>query len=649
MSRSATIRDRARTVGRLVFGDRHGLVLWLGLLCWFGLTWRVGFFIQDTYATANTLVALADGQLHVTRIPYSLTLGSQPGLHRYDGLLYGRNYGQLALAVPLVWALEALAVVVDPRLLLAGLWAGVALVFVGQLDRLDTVDAGWIRPMGGLVVAVLFVATLPVATDLDTDRLALAAYQLSTMLAAAAAGLAMYRLVSEFHGRRLGLVAGVALGVATPVGFWATIPKRHTLVAALTLWAVYAFAVSRRREGRTALVARAFAYGFAGFVTWTHAFEAFFLVGTLAVVDLATARRTDTRTLAVLGAALLLATAPMLATNYAISGNPAEPPRLLPNVEGGDVEFSPSADGGTDAPGGDSGGPAADGSAGTSSESGGGERVGRDSDGGFLSTARDTAGPVSEFVVGAVVDGVATLGNPTQMWHTFVRSGHIPGIPYRLNSYEVIELTVLESTPILGALLALPALVGRRLREDGRDALARVDPRTLSPIRQTDLLVVAVAAVLTVVYLSRALTYSQLTVRYLHPMVPLATYGVCRIPAVRTAATEATGRLVGSYLVSLAFALAVVLGGIAGLELALGEAVQYHALWNLAAAAVGGAVVVAHTLAPDRISPRTVAAGLALPAGFATAFLLLSGLVYFDYGTYAFDLVRVVADVLPTL
>ncbi|MDS0279279.1 hypothetical protein NDI85_15870 [Halomicroarcula sp. S1AR25-4] len=646
MSDGAAVRRRLRTLARWAFADRYGLVLWLGLFCWFGLTWRVGIFLQDTYATANTLVALADGQLHVTEIRYSLTLGSQPGLHRVDGLLYGRNYGQLALAVPLVWALEGLATVVDPRLLLAGLWAGFGLAFVTQVGRLDGADRERTVTVGSMAVALLFAGSVLTATDLDPTRLALAAYQLSTIAAAATAGLVLYRLVADWHGRRVGLAAGAALGLATPVGFWATIPKRHTLVAALVLAAVYAFAVSRRSEGRAALRARAAAYAFAGVITWVHAFEAFFVVGVLGVVDLLTARSNRPRDLLVVGLVLLLAATPMLATNSAISGNPAEPPRLLPNVEGGGgVEFSPATDGeasGNAGAGGERGGPAD----GTDS---GGEGASGGPDSSPLGTVLDATGPIGEFAGGAVVDGVRTLDDPARLSNVFVRSGHIPGVKYRLNEYEVIELALLEATPILGTLLALPVLVGRRLVGTERRSLRPSQPRRLSPRRQTDLFVVALAVVLTVIYLPRLPLYSQLTVRYLHPVVPLAVYGVCRVPAVRTAVTDATGWLIRAYALSLLFAVVVVLGGIVGLGLALGEAVQYHALWNLAAAAVCAIAVVGRTAAPTRVSPRAVAVGLALPAGFTTALLVLSGLVYFEYGAYAFDLVRVVADLLPTL
>jgi len=279
------LRGRLVAAGRWIFGDRPGLVLWLGLVCWFGLTWRVGFFIQDTYAVANTLVAMADGQLHVTELRYSLTLGSQPGLHQYGGRFYGRNYGQLALAVPLVWALEAGAVVVAPRLLLTGLWAGFGLVLVTQLAEFGRFDRGRTRAVGSVLVVAVFVASVLTATALPADRLALAAFQLSTILLAATAGLLLYRLVDHFHGRRAGLAAGVVVAVATPVGFWSTLPKRHTLVAALVLGVVYAFAVSRSREGDAALRARAGAYAMAGYITWVHAFEALFVVVVLATVE----------------------------------------------------------------------------------------------------------------------------------------------------------------------------------------------------------------------------------------------------------------------------------------------------------------------------------------------------------------------------
>jgi len=655
------LRGRLVATGRWVFGDRYGVVLWLGLACWFGVTWRVGFFIQDTYAMANTLVALTEGQLHVTELRYSLTFGSQPGLYEYGGRAYGRNYGMLALAVPLVWALEAGATVATPRLLLAGLWTGAGLVLVTQVAEFDRFDRGRTRAVGSLLVTALFVTSVLTATELGEAQLALVALQLSTILAAATAGLVLYRLLTLLHGRRVGVAAGVGLGVATPVGFWATLPKRHTFVATLVLAVVYAFAVSRTRGGPAALRARAGAYAIAGYITWIHAFEALFLVAVLGAVDLLTARDRSVRALALVGLVLLVASTPMLATNYAISGNPAQPPRVLPGVDTGFAPASPDTGGG----GGEtpSGGATPNGSSGNQTQAtstgggGSGSTDGATEGGGgrpapsLLDTVRDGADAVVTFAGRAVIGGLAVLGQPERLWHTFVRSGTIPSVGYGPNNHEAIELAVLEASPLLAGLAALPVLAGRRLlalTAHRRPSMGTLDPRDWRPARQTDLLVISLAAVLTVVYLPRLPLYSMLTVRYLHPVVALGMYGVCRIPAVR-AGLSVSRWLALSFLGSLAIALLVLLGGITGLGLAVGEAVQYNALWNLTAAAVCAVAVVGWTAGVDRISDRLVAVAVALPAAFASAYLLLSGLVYFRYGHYAFDVVRVIADLLPAL
>ena len=666
---------RLAAAGWWCFGDRLGLVLWLGLVCWFGLTWRVGFFIQDTYAMGNTLVALADGQLHVTELRYSLTFGSQPGLYEYQGRAYGRNYGMLALAVPLVWALEAGATVVAPRLLLVGLWSGFGLLFVTQVAEFDRFDRDRTRAVGSLLVVSLFVVSVLTATALPVDRLAIVALQLSTILVAATAGLVLYRLVDRFHGRRAGLAAGATLGIATPVGFWATLPKRHTVVAALVLGVVYAFAVSRTREDNAALRARAGAYALAGYITWIHAFEALFVVAVLGAVDLLTTRDRSVRALAVVGLVLLVASTPMLATNYAISGNPAQPPRLLGGISY-DAEFSPTppeTEGDGAAPERDSATPTDDGGATpTGNETVPGGQTNNTSDGGgatpprvtpgVTATGTDSGGPapppvlgtiragvdtVSKFAGDAVVSGFAVLTQPERLWHIFVRSGTIPSVNYGTNNNEAIELAVLEAMPLLGALAVMPVLVGRRLRAIVDRSLPVLDPRDWRPVRKTDLLVVALGAALTVVYLPRLPLFSTLTVRYLHPVMALGAYGVWRVPAVHAGLSD-TRWFVGSYLAGLTVALVVLLGGVGGLGLAVGEAVQYNALWNLAVAAVCGVAVVGWTVSA-RVSDRVVAVGVALSAGFTTASLLLSGLVYFRYGSYAFDIVRVLADALPVL
>ena len=622
--------EQVRRGRRWLFGDRYGLALWLGLALAFGLTWRIGFFIQDSYATANALVALADGQLHVTELRYSLSFGSLPGMHEVGGRLYARNYGQLALAVPFVWLLEASTAVVDPGLLLPGLWALGGLVFVRSVAGLPRFDRDRTLVVGSLAVTVLFVGSLRAATDLDPDLLALVGYQLSTLVAAATLCLLLYRLVSLVHDRRTGLAAALVTGLATPVGFWATIPKRHTLVAAMTVGIVYAFAVSRHSEGRAALRARAGAYALAGLVTWTHAFEGFFLVVVLGSVDILTGGSRRPRRLLVVGLVLLLALTPMLATNYAISGNPAEPPRVLPGVESGDTDGTGGA-----APAADPGG----GNDGTQQSI-----VLR-----LASTIATVFGLVFEFAGQSFVAGFGVLGQPGRLSDIFLKSGRIESVYYHFNDYEVIELALLEAMPVAGAVATFPVLVVHRLRGDSEVSHRLSRPWELAPDRQTDLLVCVLAAVLTVVYLPRLPLFSQLTVRYLHPVIALLGYGLVRLPAVRAAVAIDWRVQAGAAITWFVVATAVMLAAITSLSLALGEVVQLHALVALLSAVVWTGAVVARTTAPQRVTGRVVAIAGALAVGVGGSYVALSALVYFQYGQYALAIVRAVAAGLPTV
>lgn len=681
-----------RRIGRHVFRDRYGYALWLGLLVMFGLYWRVGFLITDTYTTANTLVAVSNGQLHMSEAPYTLTLGSQPGLHESGGRLYGRNYGQVALAVPLVWTFQALSVFVSDRLLLLGLWSGTALAFVSQAailgQRHTNVASRPILWTGSGIVAVLFLVGVATATALPDNSLPLAAFQASTMVAAATMSLVLYRLVGLWHDRAVALSAGVALGVSSSIGFWASLPKRHVLVGLLILTTVYLFARSRiaydDRRFRLGLGLRAGAYLTAGLVTWTHAFEGFFLVAALTVVDLATARRNSLVHLAVVGVALFAGSLPMLVTNYLISGNPAKPPRLLPSIGGANVEFTPdTVDAGGEGGSGGDGTTSGDGGEGTTSSDGSEgtdtattDSAGASTDGGTEAAGDSTAGqsdggstdgqtpvfapilalldrslenvePAWRLVSEAVGGGLDVATNPSRLSHIFLRSGTVPGINYSKSSYETIELTMLEAVPLFGAIAALPLvlvrLVGRKLRQ------WRTLPAAYSPKRQTDVLVTALAAVFTVIYLSRLPLNSQLTVRYLLPTVPLVMYGVFRVPAVVEAISDSPRWLASGYAGSVVLGLALGLGTVAGLDLAIGEAVQFHALVNLGGAAVCSGAVLGRTLAPDSVPTRAVGLGLALPAGLTTAYVLLSGLVYFQYGPHALDFVRVLTEYLPAV
>lgn len=449
----------------------------------------------------------------------------------------------------------------------------------------------------------------------------------------------------------MAVAAGVALALATPVGFWATIPKRHVLVTALVFWSVFAFARSRQLDGRASYVAHGLAYGALGLVAWVHAFEGFFLTAALFAVDFLTEPRKSRRRLAVVGGIFVLSVLPMAVTNVLINGNPLRPPRLLPNVGPESVELAPT-DG---AKAGD--GDAASGTAGGDADADptGGDETQRtllDELFGLLSplfalsTLAETVLAqlvfIGNYAVAAVSDGVAAAGEHERLWEIFVRRGNSASLS-GINDYETIDLSVVESTPIVGTLLALPAVAAVHIRRHGV-ALSRLGPR-----RQTDLLVASYAVVLTLVYLPRLPLFSQLTVRYLLPAIALASYCPFRLPAVREAISGAPRTIAGVYAGTILVgpALAAVVLGV--LDPALGEAIQFHALFGLCVAAVAAVLVVGRTVAPDRVSPRSVAIGMAVAGGATTVYLSLASVEYFAYGPFAFDVVGLIARLVPIL
>ncbi|WP_018256397.1 hypothetical protein [Halomicrobium katesii] len=639
--------DRA---GQFVFGDAIGLTLWLGVVLLGALSWRVGFFITDTYPIANAVANLADGRLAMTPpdFRYSLTLGTQPGLHEYGGRFYARNYGQVVAALPFLWLLEGASAVAPPRLVLAGGWA---LGVVGLGRRLAArFDRRWLRLVAVAVASAWFAAAVVLATALDRSQLPLVALQLSTLAAAGLVAVSCYRLVGAFHDRRVAVAAGVALALATPVGFWATIPKRHVLVTALVFGSAFAFARSRQLDGRASHVAHGLAYGALGLVAWVHAFEGFFLTAALFVVDVLTEPRKSRRRLAVVGGIFALSVLPMAVTNVLINGNPLRPPRLLPGVGPESVELAPT--GGPESGGGDGGSGTAGGDADADSTSGDSTRPLLDELFGLLSplfvllTLAETVLAqlvfIGNYAVAAVSDGVAAASEHERLWEIFVRRGDSASLS-GVNDYEPIDLSVVESTPIVGTLLALPAVAAVHLRRHGV-AVSRLGPR-----RQTDLLVASYAVVLTLVYLPRLPLFSQLTVRYLLPAIALASYCPFRLPAVREAISGAPRTTAGVYAGTVLAGPALVAVVLGVLDPALGEAIQFHALLGLCVAAVAAVLVVGRTVAPDRVSPRSVAVGVALAGGATTVYLSLASVVYFAYGPFAFDVVGLIARLVPIL
>lgn len=720
-----TVRRATRRAGAVVFGDRLGVILFLAGLVFVTSYWRIGIFVSDSYALGNTLVNVADGHLAVRNIQYSLTFGSQPGLYDVDGTIYGRNYGHVFLSLPVLWVLQGLSAVFDPRLALAGGWSVLLFVLIDQV--------GYVRnrrpryALAGSVLALLcFGTNAALASPLDETWLPLVALQLTTMVAAAGVMVALYRLFAHVHGRRVGLLVGILSLVATPVGFWAPIPKRHVFTALAVVVVLGAFYASRTAaSARRSLAFRSLSYAVVALLAWLHAPEALMVLVALGAVDLLTARSNDPRRLAVVGLVFCVALAPFLATNYAISGNPVEPPRTHPVVYWGDVDNT--ADGSPleseQSNGGDSSGEDDAGSGGSTAETTVAETavaetsvaettVAEPADGETTvsdstvaeSTAAETEPPSTATdqhaqpetttaatgsgsetppddpgtqpspigsllsilssllaLAGRAVDGgVWALGkvggflaggagivisDPERLFHVFVRSGRIPeSVDYGVNNQEAIELTVLESAPLLAALAG--AIVTGVRRAVTLPSLSTIRTAIDRPERQTDVLALSVAAMIVLVYITKLPLHAQITVRYLLPVTVIGLYGIGRLGPFRRVA-RADGRwIVGSYGTALVVSSLALVASHAWFQLALGEAMQLHALLALGSAGPLALWTVAAS-AGWRHDVRLGVVAFSLPAALSTCFVLFTGFAYFQYAEYAIPLAKAVAQLLP--
>ena len=641
-----TARRRTRRIGRAVFGDRVGLVVFLASFTFLMLFWRIGIFITDTYAIGNALVAVADGHLDVRDLHYSLTFGSQPGLYVAGEQAYGRNYAHVFLALPVLWLLEAASFLFDPRLAIAAGWS---LLLLGLFDQIgQVVDRHrQIALVGSVIALLMFVTNAALAHPLDEKWLPLIALQLTSMAGAALAGVGLYRLLAQVHDRRVGVLVGFLAVVATPLAFWASIPKRHALSSLAIVVVLAAFYAARASSSsRRALGYRSMAYATVALLAWLHGGEGLLLLAALGPVDLVTARSNHPRRLAVVGVVFLLALTPFLLTNLVIAGNPVTPPRVLTGFDGQiDPGAAPAVDGsGGNGAAGD--GAAGDGAAGTATPEEGqpsGGILGRISS--ILGSALADGSHVLGQFWALATAGLSVLDEPARLVHTFIRRGRIPmGVDYSAQEQEAIELTVLESAPVLAALVGTVAVAIRRIAAAGLSRSLISFPHC--PERQTDLLAVTIAVVFSLVYMTRLPTHAMLTVRYLVPVMVLAMYGVGRLGAIHAVAHADWRWLVGSYLGVLAAGGIGFLAVLSSVVLGQGEVVQLHGIVGLVAAVP----LVVWTIGYEAGLLSDVRFGVvasALPAGFTTLFLLFSGLFYFDYAPYALPIVSEIVEWLP--
>lgn len=658
-----------------VFGDRRGLALFLGSLVFVGLFWRLRTFSTDQYAVLNALVSLADGHLAIHDAVYGSEVS--PGTYVADGNLYGRNYGHVVVTLPVLFALRGLSLVFELRALLVGGWVlaflGFAAVVGGLVDR-RRLAVTVASPLALLV----FLGNVLVGAPLPDRSLPLVALQLTTAVAAALLVVVLYRLVTRRYDARTGTAVGAVAILATPVGFWASIPKRHSVTALLVVCCLYALYRSRE-TGSVARATRyrALAYGTVGMTAWVHAGEALVLLVALAVVDLPTARRNRPRDLAVVGSVFALSMVPFLVTNTLVSGEPFTPPRMLPSADSVPPEAIETGGGGSG--GGDAGAtstptPSETGAAATSTpgpeetatSTPGGGPSGSPTDGtgigsilaGLAAVFAPVASAVDQLVSYLQVGIDTVTESPDELRYTFVRSGYYPGL--RASQDVAVNLSVLESMPLLGILVAAPLAVAVRMRAglQARDGVSRQslaawvadrsvadtrnrlrtstadirDPLRTSPARTTEGFAVVFALLLTAVMMVRLPAHHMVTVRYLHPVYPLGLYLVVGLPAVRAVVAESARLLVGCYAGTVVVG---TLGYVAFLALGdpvLGEAVQAFALVSLTTAvavAVWASVATVRSPLAGRSHTRAGAILLGVAAGVVTSYLLVSGLALF--------------------
>jgi hypothetical protein len=609
-------RYRAHTwVGRWLFGDRVGLALFLGALCFGMLTWRASLFISDNITLVRTFDALSEGRLWIERAEGSYL--NSPGTNVRDGRVYGRNYGQLVGSLPALWLLQIVDAVADLRVALIAGWHLAVLGFGAVVS-----DLTGHRLTGMLAVVPLvvfsFVLNLLLATRIEDPNLAAFALQTTALLATAFGAVVLYRLLALQGGRRVATLAGATSVAVLPVGFWAAIPKRHVFSVLAVLTVLYLFGVSRRSGGAGGKLsgaggklplARAGAYAAVGLLTWVHAAEGLFVFAALVAVDLPTAPQNNWRSLAVVGAVFAVSLLPMLVTNALVTGEALRPPR---GIDGGVV--TP-----VDTGGGDSGGA---GSSGGSSE-------------GVLETLPiDGITVIVANVLSIVGDSLAAAADLERLYTVFVRSA---GADISGNArFAGANLSILETAPVFALSAAALGVWLSGLR-DGVERLRRVDP--------TVVLAVIISITFVALYMSRLPLRVQFTQRYLLPVFPLGLYVLARSSAVTRLVERAGDTALWSYGIGVLVGGQLLLVAVLTREPQPGGAAQLNARVSLVTAILVAITGVLATWTRRFNRAVGVAIGLACAAG--TVFVLLAHLEYFQVtGEAILPVVQELTDLL---
>lgn len=617
----STAAETARATRRLLFGDELGLIVFLSVFVFTVGTSRLDVFINDTFTLANALAALARFDLALTTFPFGPPDGATPGVVFADGARYGRNYGQVAASLPVYLVLSALTLLFELRPLLIGLWG---LVLHWTLVVGGRYTGRWGTRGAAAATLIVVLPNLALANPVPDQFALYAALQVTSAVATAAIGVAFYRFYrSQLGGESAALIAGVAT-LATPVGFFATVPKRHALTVLAVVLGVFflhrTHAVGdddARRHGY-----RFLCYSTVGGMAWIHAGEGLVLLAALACGDVAATRAFRPRDVGVAVAATAVSLLPFFATNYLIAGNPLLPPRALTEYVGQSV----------------GGGEVVSEAVGTGTGSSGSSGSLPRTPGAVVAALVDTVAGLLEglvsvlrriasaaVVVGTLLstefgDTVSAIADTDRLVEVFLRRGYVREVAYKRP--RAINLSLLESMPALGALTGVVVYGVERRGADVRRWAA-------SPWVATDVAALVYTVALVALSLPRMPVEGSFTVRYLHPLYALAVYGLLRVPFVRGVVDDHHRSLAAALVGTVVVGLPLYAVGVATLTQVLGEAIQLYAS---VAVLVGALVALVAVVAVHRGTERAAAlTALALGVGFGTTttYLLGSGLVAF--------------------
>lgn len=647
--RPGLVPEQAGTrIRNAVFGDRLGLIVFLGTMIFAMLYWRAGIFITDSETLTRTLRGLSDGHFWIQPVSAE-AMYKGPGVAVGDKYTYGRNYGQLVVSLPFLWLVKFLNAIVDLRAGFIALWHLLGLTLVVQLGHLF--DRKREFAIGGsmLVFSSFLVNLLFARQFLDVD-LELLALQLTTLVATGMIAVVLYRLVRLKHDRRLGALVGAATVFVLPVGFWATIPKRHIFSTLVCLLLLYLFARSRNADesGRyigSATLYRAAMYGLVGFLTWIHAAEGLFVFMALLVVDIPTAPKNDWRTLSIVGAVFALSLLPTVLTNLFVTGDLFKPPRTL----GGSGITTPAAVEEVE-----------NAQAASQTES---TQTATEASNSLEEASEDktfilqflidflVTSPfwwLIENVTGIISHSLAVLSNGDRLSQIFVQSS-TENIGSGNIEFRAVNLSVLEVFPLLGAGVAIVAgEISRYVLSAGRRVRDREFGLSHHPFAQSDptaMLAVALIITYLLVYLSRLPLHVQITQRYILPVYPLALYLMTHSTTLRRLVSESLRPLLWSYGAGTLLGTQLFITYIVQENLAVAEAARVNATLSLLAALAVTVAVLVYAVT-DRFQ-RVAAITLGLACASGTLFLLVSGIHYFSVtGQPILPLVEFVSDLL---